>query len=146
MKKEEYEEEFLVHAIIQVLIYSLALSLDSLSLQLRVLVFFSKTHEAVLYETDIHKDQNLVNKLFKKLKGKHATNKAIKNINENKIPKNESRARQNPSDQMNNTVVSRIRRKEKGKQRLNVQFVEPNPEESTEDEEVIHALESVRLR
>lgn len=73
MKKATYEQEYLVHAIIQVLIYSLALHLDPCTLQLRVLVFFSKTAEAVLYESDIHKDKTLVNQLFKKLNGKPVT-------------------------------------------------------------------------
>ena len=70
MKKATYEQEYLVHAIIQVLIYSLALHLDPFTLQLRVLVFFSKTAEAVLYESDIHKNKTLVNRLLNKLNGK----------------------------------------------------------------------------
>ena len=67
--KAWYEQEYLVHAIVQVLIYSLALQLDPSTLQLQVLVFFSETKEAVLYESDIHKNETLVNLLLKKLRG-----------------------------------------------------------------------------
>jgi hypothetical protein len=62
-----YEQEYLVHAIIQVLIYSLALHLDPFTLQLRVLVFFSKTAEAVLYESDIISASNFLVKIGKVL-------------------------------------------------------------------------------
>jgi hypothetical protein len=67
--KAWYEKEYLVHAIVQVLIYSLALQLDPSTLQLRVLVFFSQTKEAVLYESDIHKNETLVKRLLNKLRG-----------------------------------------------------------------------------
>ncbi|VDI60664.1 Hypothetical predicted protein [Mytilus galloprovincialis] len=73
MKKEKYEEDYLVHAVIQVLIYSLALDLDPLTLQLMVLVFYSKTAEAVLYKSDIHKQEHLVNDILKKLTRNKAT-------------------------------------------------------------------------
>ena len=69
MDKAQYEKEYLVHAIVQVLIYSLALQLDPSTLHLKILVFFSDTREVVLYESDIHKNKTLVNLLVNKLKG-----------------------------------------------------------------------------
>ena len=71
MKKDEYQQNYLVHAIVQVLIYSLVLKLNLSTIQLRILVFFSKTREAVLYESDIHKNEKLVDLLVNKLKGIH---------------------------------------------------------------------------
>lgn len=68
MKRETYEEDYLVHALIQVLIYSLALDLDPSTLYLKVLVFYSSTSEVVLYETDLHEHIVIVNALSKRLK------------------------------------------------------------------------------
>ena len=70
MNKDSYEQEYLVHAIVQVLIYSLALQLDPSTLHLQILVVFSKTREVVLYESDIHTNKTLVNLLVNKLNGK----------------------------------------------------------------------------
>ena len=69
MDKDSYEREYLVNAIVQVLIYSLALKLDPSTLHLQILVFFSKTREVVLYKSDIHKNETLVNLLVNELNG-----------------------------------------------------------------------------
>ena len=69
MVKAKYEKEYLVHAIVQVLIYSLALELDLSTLHLQILVFFSNTAEVVLYESDVHNNETLVNRLINELNG-----------------------------------------------------------------------------
>ena len=68
MDKDLYEREYLVNAIVQVLIYSLALKLDSSTLHLQILVCYSRIGKVVLYESDVHKDETLVNRLLKKLR------------------------------------------------------------------------------
>lgn len=82
MKREAYESDYLVHALIQVLIYSLALDLDPANLHLRVLVFYSKNAEAVLYKSDLHAHIVLVNSLRKRLQanspGLLKTNNSLK--------------------------------------------------------------------
>ena len=68
MNKAQYEKKYLVHAIVQVLIYSLALNLDPSTLHLKILVCYSRIGVVVLYESDVHKNETLVNRLLEKLR------------------------------------------------------------------------------
>ena len=134
MKKEKYEEEYLVHAVIQVLIYSLALDLDPSTLQLMILVFYSNTAEAVLYQSDIYKQENLVNNLLKKL----TRNKATMNQTQPRKtgPKRETKA----ADE-----VKTVYRKTKTKRYKIYTDDNKNGGEFTDDDEIINELTSVHV-
>ena len=91
MDKARYEQEYLVHAIIQVLIYSLALHLEPSTLHLQILVFFSRTAEVVLYESNVHNNETLVNRLLNQLGG---TNEVAEesDVRKGKNPKESEKA------------------------------------------------------